>query len=85
LFTDTVSTEQILRESEAIAQYICADVFADGVGTPEIFKLTATRKLNKQVLLRMLAALSQNFAVQNAVVQLAILVRMTRSDLLCQK
>jgi len=45
-----VSTEQISREIEAIeaiAQYICVDDFADGVGTPEIFKLTATRKVKK--------------------------------------
>jgi len=31
-------TEQISREIIAIAQYICADVLADGVETPEIFK-----------------------------------------------
>ena len=36
-------------------------------------------------MLKMLAALSQNLEVQNALVQLAIPVRVTRSDLLCQK
>jgi len=41
--------------------------------------------LNLLNLLRMLAALSQNLEVQNALVQLAIPVRMTRSDLQCQK
>jgi len=47
LFTDTVSTEQISREIEAIAKCICADVFGVGVGAPEIFKHTLTRKVNK--------------------------------------
>ena len=47
LFTDIVPNEQISKEIEAITQYICADVFADGVGAPEIFELTTTHKVNK--------------------------------------
>jgi len=68
---DTVSTEQISREIEDTFLY-CLAVPVDGVGTPEIFDTDEDAG----------SIFTQNSEVQNALEQLAIPVRTTRSAIM---